>query len=133
MATPNIDRFAILNKLSEEEKFWRGFAKTFLEYLDTLSTEKRIKEMESLLYETEVKQIITLDQRLTEQESKCLYLSYKGKNIQETASILKIAPKTVEGHRSNLRKKLRVKTMEQAVGIGIKYLSYMTKVKITPC
>jgi DNA-binding CsgD family transcriptional regulator len=77
--------------------------------------------MRSVLYGTEVKRVVTLDQRLSKQEKKCLFLAYKGKNIKETAVILKISQETVEEYRATLRKKIQAKTMQQAIGLGIKY------------
>ena len=119
-----INRSIALSKLSElEKKFKQELAKTFLEYLEMLSLRKRIQEMAAILYETEVKRIVTLDQRLSKQEKKCLLLAYKGKGTHETSKILNRSINTVETHRKNLLKKLQVKDMPQAVGIGIKLIN----------
>ncbi len=49
----NINSFNVLNKLYDQERqFKRELAKTFLEYLDSLSPNKRIEQMELLLYDT---------------------------------------------------------------------------------
>lgn len=122
MVKKSINRFAVLSKLSRlENEFKKELAKTFLEYLETLSFNKRVKEMESILYETEVKRIVTLDQRLSKQEKKCLLLAAKGKGTRCTSKILKRSVNTIETHRKNLLKKLQVKDIPQAIGVGIKY------------
>ncbi len=122
MVNKSINRFAILSKLSKREnEFKKEFAKIFLEYLETLSFNKRVQEIESILYETEVKRIVTLDQRLSKQEKKCLFLAANGQGTRATSKILKRSINTIETHRKNLLKKLQVKDIPQAVGIGIKY------------
>ncbi len=122
MVKKSINRFAILSKLSKREnEFKKEFAKIFLEYLETLSFNKRVQEIESILYETEVKRIVTLDQRLSKQEKKCLFLAANGQGTRATSKILKRSINTIETHRKNLLKKLQVKDIPQAVGIGIKY------------
>lgn len=61
--------FAVLSKLSKQEKqFKKELAEIFLEYLDTLFLKKRIIEIESLLFETEVKRLVKMDKRLSPQE-----------------------------------------------------------------
>jgi hypothetical protein len=79
----------ILNKLQEQEKQYKHeLSKNFLEYLDNLPLNKRIEQMHSLLYETEHRNLPTLNRRLTFQERKCLHLASQGKEIKETPSIL---------------------------------------------
>jgi hypothetical protein len=59
----------MLNKLHEQEKHYkRELSKAFLGYLDSLPPDKRIEQMESLLYETEQRNLPTL---VTFQERKC--------------------------------------------------------------
>lgn len=83
MTKKSLKPFAVLSKLSKQERqFKKELAETFLEYLDTLSLKKRIIEMESLLFETEVKRLVTMDKRLSPQEKKCMFLTYKGKSIK---------------------------------------------------
>ncbi len=122
MVKKSIRRFAALSKLSDlERQFKKELAKAFLEYLETLSFSKRIQEMESILFETEIKRIMTLDQRLTPQEKKCLFLSSKGKGIKEIANLLKFKPRTAQFHRENAMRKLKTNSITKAIILGIKY------------
>ncbi|WP_342146978.1 hypothetical protein [Rickettsiella endosymbiont of Aleochara curtula] len=86
MVKNKLKTFTILNKLHGQEKqSKREIAQTFLEYVDSLPTNKRIEQMEAILYE---RNLPTLDRRLTPQERKCLFLASKGKEIKDMASIL---------------------------------------------
>lgn len=115
----NIKTVSILNKLHEQERnFKRDLAKTFLEYLDSLPTNKRIEQMEALLYE---RNLPTLDRRLTLQESKCLYLASKGKEIKEMANILGLSQRTIKYHRANIIKKLEVDNITAATSSSNRY------------
>ncbi|WP_342220412.1 helix-turn-helix transcriptional regulator [Rickettsiella endosymbiont of Miltochrista miniata] len=116
MAKNNIRTFPVLNKLHEQEsKLKKELAKTFLEYLNSLPINKRIEQIESVLYETNHKNLPTLDRRLTSQEQKCLLLASKGKEIKEMASILGLSQRTVKYHRANIVKKLEVPNLMAAV------------------
>ena len=78
MVKNNIRTLTVLDKLHEQEsKFKRELAKTFLDYLETLPTNKRIEQVESVLYGTNNNNLPTLDRRLTPQEKKCLYRQRK--------------------------------------------------------
>lgn len=106
----------ILNKLHElERQYKRELSKNFLEYLDSLPPNKRIEQMEILLYKTEYRNLPTLDRRLTFQERKCLYLASQGKEIKETALILGLSQRTIKYHRANIIKKLGVPNFVAAV------------------
>lgn len=106
----------MLNKLHEQEKHYkRELSKTFLEYLDNLPPNKRIEQIESLLYETEHRNLPTLDRRLTFQERKCLHLASQGKEVKETANILGLSQRTIKYHRANIIKKLEVPNLIAAV------------------
>ncbi|MEN9916974.1 MAG: hypothetical protein RLY40_906 [Pseudomonadota bacterium] len=119
MVKNNIESFNILDKLHEHEKqFKKELAKTFLEYMDSLSPIKRIEQMELLLYDTQHQNLSTLDRRLTPQERKCLYLASKGKEIKETARILGLSQRTIKFHRANITKKFGVPNLMAAVGIA---------------
>lgn len=112
----------VLNKLHEKEKkFKKELAKTFLEYLDTLSAEKRIEQIESILYETNYRNLPTLDRRLTPQEKKCLHFACRGKEVKEIANLLKVSQRTVKYHRSNIIKKLQVPNITAAVASNIQH------------
>ncbi len=112
----NLKDFMTLNKLHKQEKqFKRDLSKTFLEYLDNLPPNKRIEQMESLLYETEQRNLPTLDRRLSFQERKCLYLASQGKEIKDTANILGLSQRTIKYHRANIFKKLKVSNITAAV------------------
>ena len=67
MVKRSLYREALLNKLYEQEdKFFDNFAKDYLIYLgNPKPTKIHIKEMKSMLCETEIKRIVTLDKRLT--------------------------------------------------------------------
>lgn len=55
---------SILNKLHEQEsKFKKELAKTFLEYLESLPTNKRIEQIESVLYAANNSNLPTLDRQ----------------------------------------------------------------------
>ncbi|TLY48216.1 MAG: hypothetical protein E6K54_02980 [Gammaproteobacteria bacterium] len=104
MVKNNIKSFNILDKLHDQEKkFKKELVKTFLEYLDSLPTHKRLEQMESLLSETQNRNLPTLDRRLTSQERKCLYLASKGKEIKEMALILGLSQRTIKYHCANIR------------------------------
>ncbi|TLY48218.1 MAG: helix-turn-helix transcriptional regulator [Gammaproteobacteria bacterium] len=119
MIKNNIRTFNLLSKLHEQEKkFKRELSKTFLEYLDNLPPNKRIEQMEALLYEAKHRNLPTLDRRLTPQERKCLYLASKGKEIKKMASILGLSQRTIKYHRANIIKKLEVPNLTAAVAIA---------------
>lgn len=118
MNTKSLKTLTVLNKLREQEsKFKRELSKTFLEYLETLPINKRIEQIESILYETSNRNLPTLDRRLTPQERKCLLLASKGKEIKEMASILGLSQRTVKYHRANITKKLEVPNLMAAVAV----------------
>ncbi|MEN9916972.1 MAG: Bacterial regulatory protein luxR family [Pseudomonadota bacterium] len=119
MVKNNIRPFNILEKLHGQEKqLKRELAKTFLKYIDSLSPNKRIEQMELLLYDAQHRNLPTLDRRLTPQERKCLYLASKGKEIKETARILGLSQRTIKFHRANITKKLEVPNLMAAVAIS---------------
>ena len=124
MVKRSLYREALLNKLSEQEdKFFDNFAKDYLIYLgNSKPTRIHIKEMKSILCETEIKRVVTLDKRLTPQEKKCLFLASKGKTIKDTAEILKLGFNTAIGYRNSAIKKLKAANLTAAVILGIKYL-----------
>lgn len=114
--------FALLDKLYKQEKLFRKeLAKTFLEYLETLYLNKRIDQIESLLFETRIKSLTTHDSRLTSQEKKCLLLASKGKEIKEMACILGLSQRTIKYHRANIIRKLEVSNLTAAVAIAVRY------------
>jgi DNA-binding CsgD family transcriptional regulator len=118
----NLKSFMTLNKLHEQEKqFKRELSKTFLGYLDSLPPDKRIEQMESLLYETEQRNLPMLDRRLTFQEGKCLHLASQGKEVKEAANILGLSQRTIKFHRANIIKKLDVPNLMAAIGAGNQY------------
>lgn len=125
MVKRSLYREALSNKLSEQEdKFFETFARDYLIYLgNPKPTQIHIKEMKSILCETEVKRVVTLDKRLTQQEKKCLLLASKGKTIKDTAQILKLGFNTALGYRNSAIKKLKVSNLTAAVTLGIKYLN----------
>lgn len=77
--------------------------------------------MESILFETEVKRFLTLDERLSPQEKKCMFLTYKGKSIKEIAKIFDIGFPTVREYRNKAIKKLGAPNITAAVALGVKY------------
>ena len=122
MAKKSIKRFFALSKLSDQEnKFRKEFAENYLEYLETLSFNKRVREIELLLYETEVKRVVTIDKRLSDQEKKCLLLASRGKNIQETAHILGLKFPTAREYRNSAIKKLKARNITAAVRLSLQY------------
>lgn len=122
MPLKNYRRKALQSKIIEqEEQFKKELAKIYLEYLESLSLNKRIKEMASLICETEVKRVIVLDKRLTRREKQCLLLAYHGKNVRETSEILNIKIRTTEWYRKRILKKTNAKNIGHAIALGIKY------------
>lgn len=122
MTTKSLNRFAVLINLSEKEKRTREeLAKNFLAYLRNIPFKARIQEIVSILYETEIKRFVTLDNRLSQQEKKCLLLAKKGKSIKTTATILKLKYETVRECRAAAIKKLGAPNITAAVALGIKY------------
>lgn len=108
----------LLNELHEQEKQLKNqLAKTFLQYFESLSPNKRLRQMESLLYEIPHRNLPTLDRRLTPQENNCLYLASQGKEIKESAHILGLSQRTIKYHRANIVKKLDVPNLMAAVGL----------------
>lgn len=122
MVKNNIRPFNVLNNPHKQEKqFKKELAKIFLEYIDSLSPTKRIKQMELLLNDTQYKNLSTHDSRLTPQERKCLYLASKGKEIKETARMLGLSQRTIKFHRANITKKLEVPNLMAAVATDNRY------------
>ena len=116
MVKNNISTYSVLCKLhGQENKFKKELSKTFLEYLDTLPTNKRIEQFGNILYEANNRNLPTLDRRLTSQEKKCLLLASKGKEIKEMASILGLSERTIKYLRANIIKKLEVPNLMAAV------------------
>ena len=93
---------------------------------------KRIEQMESLLYETEQRNLPTLDRRLSFQERKCLYLTSQGKEIKETANILGLSQRTIKYHRANIIKKFNVANITAAVAYAVQCssINYMHEIDI---
>ncbi|WP_010598046.1 helix-turn-helix transcriptional regulator [Rickettsiella massiliensis] len=58
--------------------------------------------------------LFTFPDKLTLQEMKCLYLSFKGKSIAHAAEILEIHPDTVKYYRKRSIRKLGCKNMVEA-------------------
>ncbi len=113
MVKNKISSASMLIKLQDQEKqFKKNLAKTFLEYLDILPANKRIQQIESMLG---AKNLPTLDRRLTVQEKKCLHLTSLGKDIKETAAILRLSQRTIKYHRANIIKKLNTKNIITAI------------------
>lgn len=113
---------SVLNKLhNQEHVFKKELSKTFLEYLDSLPTRKRIEQIQSLLYD---RNIPTSDRGLTLQEKRSLYLASQGKEIKETASILGLSQRTIKYHRANIFKKLQVPNITAAVASVFQYRAH---------
>lgn len=72
--------------------------------------------MELILYDTQPKDLSTLDRRLTLQERKCLYLASEGKEIKETARILGLSQRSIKFHQANIIKKLEVPNFDGSSG-----------------
>ena len=108
-----------LDKLHNQEHiFKKELSKTFLEYLDSMPSHKRIEQIYSLLYG---QNLPILDRGLTLQEKRCLYLAGQGKEIKEAASILGLSQRTIKYHRANIIKKLQVPNITAAVASGFQY------------
>lgn len=114
---------ALLGKLEKkEQKFCETFAKDYLMYLgNPKPTKKQVKEIKSMLFETEVKRVVFIDRRLTVQEKKCLFLASKGKTIKETAAILNIKFNTALEYRNSAMRKLNAVNLLSAVMLRVKY------------
>ena len=69
-------------------------------------------------------------EKLTSRELDCLYLAANGKSSEETAKILNISKLTVDGYRSEIKRKLNVANIAQAVFEAVKlgYIGAFSKV-----
>lgn len=68
-----------------------------------------------------IKNLSCHKQPLTKREIECLYWAANGKSSEETATILKIKPATVDEYRKQIKKKLNCNNLVHAVYEAIKY------------
>lgn len=57
---------------------------------------------------------------LTAREREVVHMLTSGSNTKEAASIMKISPKTIEVHRLNIMKKLKMRSMSQLTKLAIR-------------
>jgi len=77
-------------------------------------------EVAALLLQNENTQFQSTFQKLTPREKQILILITKEKNNQEIANELQISPRTVEGHRERLMKKMNVNSTIGLVKFAVK-------------
>ncbi|UCZ52594.1 response regulator transcription factor [Bacillus shivajii] len=58
---------------------------------------------------------------LTTREEEILHMKVRGYTVKETADILNISPKTIENHRRNIKKKLKIDKSSEWVDWGKKF------------
>lgn len=123
MVKRSLYRSGLLSKLEKnEDKFFENLAKDFLTLVgNSKPTKTHIKEMKLLISETEVKRVVSINNRLTIQEKKCLFLASKGKTIKQTAKIINTSFETAREYRASAIKKLKAVNLPSAVALGIKY------------
>ena len=64
---------------------------------------------------------ITFSELLSQQEIACLYWAAKGKNRLQTAQLMNVKAPTVKTYHDRIKKKLKCKTLAQALYESIKY------------
>jgi DNA-binding CsgD family transcriptional regulator len=61
--------------------------------------------------------------QLTDRELEIFHLIGKGRDVREIADALAVSPKTVETHRTNIKKKLRLKNARQVARIALQWVT----------
>lgn len=113
----DIDNF--LNYLLKpQKKCYQELAKDYLAYFGNVKpTNNQIIIAKNLIIDLLTHQALNLDEKLSIQEMKCLYLAFKGKTVAYTSQILSLNQDTVKYYRRQGIKKLNCKNMVQAAFI----------------
>lgn len=88
---------------------------------NTTPTNKQVEEMVFLLGHIGLSRKLLFDKRLSKREIDCLYHTALGKNVCESAKLLKISQDTIKKHRKSIKQKLRANSMANAVFLGTRY------------
>ena len=104
------------------QSFFKGFAQRYLAYLGNYNPNKtQLTEMMDLLSHVWLRNLVTLDTRLTEMEQQCLYLFSQGKNSQQVAEFCSLSERQVKRYKKNILRELHCNNLTEAVVIGIRY------------
>jgi DNA-binding NarL/FixJ family response regulator len=60
---------------------------------------------------------------LTDRELEIFQLIGKGRDVREMAQALNVSPKTVETHRANIKKKLKLKNSREVARVALQWIS----------
>ncbi|CEG61464.1 response regulator transcription factor [Legionella micdadei] len=82
---------------------------------------KQLAEIQALLSDIWIKQPISIDLHLSQQEKQCLYLSAQGKKFKEIANHLNVSQREISQYRQSILQKLKCKTINSAIIVGIRY------------
>lgn len=77
--------------------------------------------LESLISKMSIRHDVVFHHALTPRESHCLLLAAYGKTMNQIADILSVKPSTIETWYKKIKRKLRSKTIAQAVFEGVRY------------
>lgn len=61
--------------------------------------------------------------QLTDRELEIFHLIGKGNDVREIAEALKVSPKTVETHRTNIKEKLKLKNARQVARVALQWVT----------
>ena len=106
----------------KEEQFFKAFAKDYLCYLgNSKPTPRQLSEIQNLLSQSRVKNTVHLDNRLSDREKQCLYLSAFGRSIKEIADFLDVSERQVGHLRNSIFQKLDCKNITESVTRGLRF------------
>lgn len=96
-------------------------------------TPEQINAAESFIVKVIFEGKTVFDGRLSPREVLCLYWTAKGKSSIEVSEILHISRFTVYTHKTRIMKKLKCKSMAQAVHEGMKHAYLLPNVHKSVC
>ena len=102
--------------------FFKVFAKNYLDYLGNSNpTAQQLSEIQALLSNAWIRQPISFDLRLSEQEKQCLYLSAQGKGLKEIAAFLQVSIRRITQYRQSIFQKLECGNITSAIIVGLRF------------
>ena len=106
----------------KSQSFFKDFAQRYLAYLGNYSPNKtQLTEMMDLLSHVWLRNLVTLDTRLTDIEKQCLYLFSQGKTVLQVAEFCSLSERQMHRYKENILRELNCQNMTQAVVLGIRY------------
>ena len=104
------------------QSFFKGFAQRYLAYLGNYNPNKtQLTEMMDLLSHVWLRNLVTLDTRLTDIEKQCLYLFSQGKTVLQVDEFCSLSERQMHRYKENILRELNCQNMTQAVVLGIRY------------